>query len=400
MVRADTMKIGLDFCNLDPEFAGGVNTFAFGLARGLLATREPGEEFVLLVTDQNEAFLRRMFAKADVTFLNMPVTRLGNIVDSILFKLSWLVGNFRLRFWYDSILRAGLMRRIDKAVDVYVAPLTLLRWYGARAPALLCIHDIQQEYHPELFSFANRLRRWTPYRLSAWRAAGIQASSRYIHDCLVEKFRFVNPEKIFVIPEGVDVKSFGEGPDAMPASLGPVTDGGFVFYPAQIWAHKNHLLLVDALALYRDRTGTELPCVMTGRDYGFWPAVEARIRAHGLKQVRYLGRVSFEQLLWLYRHCLAVLALGLHESSSLPLREGAVFGKALIGLDIPPNREDSARFRIRLVDGAESLADAFLALSENGVVSAARENAALSRDFDWKGIAGEYRRILKQLVRT
>jgi glycosyltransferase involved in cell wall biosynthesis len=324
-------------------------------------------------------------------------------MDTLLFKLSWATREYRLRSWYDRIFRAALMRRIDEAIDVYAAPMTLLKWYGVRAPALLSIHDIQQEYHPEFFPWRDRIRRWAPYRASAWRAVIVQASSRYIKECLVEKFRFLQPEQVAVIPEGVDLDHFSvEGPDEMPPSLAGLRGKSFVFYPAQLWAHKNHLMLVDALARYRDRSGAEMPCVLTGGDYGFWPDIEARIQKRGLKQVHYLGRVSFEQLLWLYRNCAATLALGLHESSSLPLREGAVFGKVLICLDIPPNREAGEHFHVRLVDREDprDLANAFHALSQNsdGILEVARENAGLSRAFDWKGIASEYRRILKQMA--
>jgi glycosyltransferase involved in cell wall biosynthesis len=398
------MKLGVDLCDLSPDFVGGVNTFALGLVHGLIATREPGEQLVLLVTDRNEALLRGIFGGLDVTFLNTPVGRWRARMDTLLFKASWLTREYRLRAWYDRTFRAAIMRRIDDAIDAYVAPMTLLQWYGVRAPALLSIHDIQQEYHPEFFSWRDHIRRWAPYRASAWRAAVVQASSRYIKECLIEKFLFLKPDKVVVIPEGVDLGRFSiEGPDEMPPALTALRSGGFVFYPAQLWAHKNHLMLMDALALYRDETGVEMPCVMTGRDYGLWPDIRARLEKHGLKQVHYLGRVSFEQLLWLYRKCLATLALGLHESSSLPLREGAVFGKPLICLDIPPNREAAEHFHVRLVDrtNPRDLADALRALAENrgDVLNVAGENARLARDFDWKDIASEYRRILKEMVR-
>jgi len=399
------MKLGVDLCVLDPDYVGGINTFAFGLVHGLIATREPDEELVLLVTDRNEAMLRNMFASFDVAFLNTAASRWSARIDSLLFKASWLTREYRLRAWYDRIFRAALMHRIDNAIDAYVAPMTVLKWYGVRAPALLSIHDIQQEYHPEFFSWYDRIRRWAPYRASAWRAAAIQASSLYIKDCLIEKFLFVKPDKVIVISEGVDLERFSmEGPDEIPPSLTALRESDFVFYPAQLWAHKNHLMLMDALALYRDEAGVEMPCVMTGHDYGIWPDIRARMEKHGLKQVHYLGRVSFERVLWLYRNCLAVLALGLHESSSLPLREGAAFGKPLICLNIAPNREAGEHFRIRLVDRTDprDLADAFHALSANrdDILNAARQNVSLSRNFDWKDIASEYRRLLKQLVRV
>src|SRR4051812_28413547 len=101
----------------------------------------------------------------------------------------------------------------------------------------------------------------------------------------------MTPGKIVVISEGVDIDAFSKTKDEKPqADLKP---GDYIFYPAQLWQHKNHLMLVEALARYRDQSGAELTCVLTGGDYGHWPAIEARARARGLSQLLYLGRVSF-----------------------------------------------------------------------------------------------------------
>ena len=180
-----------------------------------------------------------------------------------------------LRHWYDRIFRAELMRRIDESIEVILAPMTLLQFYGLHKPSLLSIHDIQQEYHPEFFSWKQRVRRWAPYRLSAFQACKVQASSHYIKDCLLEKFSFLEAGKICVIEEGVDFDTFSNAGDEKPEGLTELGAEEFIFYPAQLWPHKNHLLLVDALARYREKTGSEIACVLSGSDYGRWPAIQA-----------------------------------------------------------------------------------------------------------------------------
>jgi glycosyltransferase involved in cell wall biosynthesis len=397
------MKIGVDLCDLDPTYTGGISSFAFGLISGLLAVRQQSDSLVILVTSRNEAFIREKFVGSDVSFLKLPLGWLARRTDSVLVLASWAFGNFKLRYWYDLIFRGSTMREIDEAVDTLLAPLAVLRFYGMRAPVLLSIHDIQQEYHPEFFSWRGRVSRWAPYRLSAWRAAKIQASSRYIKNCLIEKFSFMDAQKIVVISEGVDRGRFSlDAPDELPPELADLRSGEFVFYPAQIWPHKNHTLLVDALVRVREEAGIELPCVLTGRDYGYWLSLRDRIDTHGLKQIRYLGQVSFSRLLWLYRNCSAVLALGVHESSSLPVREGAVFGKVLIATDIPPNREVQEYLKVRLVDRTDAgdLAATLIGLLKdpNDIVTASLENASLVAHFDWIAIASKYYRILRQLV--
>ena len=398
------MRIGVDLCAWNAEYVGGVNTFAAGLVNGLIDTANSGDVIVLIVTRRNGPFLRERFSARGVEFLEISINRLAARINTTLSDISWAVGNFMLRHWYDRIFRAELMRRIDESIDVLLAPMTLLQFYGLHKPSLLSIHDIQQEYHPEFFSWKQRVRRWAPYRLSAFQACKVQASSHYIKDCLLEKFSFLEAGKICVIEEGVDFDTFSNAGDEKPEGLTELGAEEFIFYPAQLWPHKNHLLLVDALARYREKTGSEIACVLSGSDYGRWPAIQAYAQAHGLGRLHYLGRVGFAQLLWLYRNCRAVLALGMHESSSLPVREGAVFGKPLICLDIPPNREAASYLRINLVsgEGPECLAKALISLTAGDVgwFEASRENATLIRKLDWKKIAREYRLCAQSIIET
>jgi glycosyltransferase involved in cell wall biosynthesis len=392
------MRIGVDLCYLEPDYAGGLTSFSLGLVHGLQAIRAPGDRLMLFVVPRNEAHLRKEFSGHDVEFVSLPLGEWSWRIDAMTVLASWLLGNFLPRYWYDRIFRATTTRLIDDAADVMLAPMMLLRFFAARTPAMVSMHDIQQEYHPEFFTLRQRIARWAPYRLTAWRAARIQVSSNFIAQCLREKLAFLDPAKIVVIPESVDRDRFSlDAPAERPPELA-AHSGPFIFYPAQIWPHKNHLLLMDALARHRDQTGREIACILTGRDYGNWHRIRERIEALGLRQVHYLGQVSFPRLLWLYRHCVAVLALGMHESSCLPLREGAVFGKVLVGLDIPPNRETGEHLKILLVNDSESLARTLASLSDPAVVEAGRENTELVNCFDGRRIAGEYYRVLKTMV--
>ena len=289
-------------------------TFSLGISKGLIKIIRIPDTIVIIVSDKNEEALRSVFQGSPVSFLRISVGFWYRYANGALGVLAWAVRNFKLRWWYEKWFRADLMNRVDEYVDVVVVPITRLNFYALKAPSVLCIHDIQQEYYPEFFSFKERMSRWVSYRLSCWNAAAIQASSEYIKACLVEKFRFLKPEKIFVAYEGVDLEKFSvNAPSEKPNNIDGLAEDDFVFYPAQIWAHKNHMLLLEALAVFRSKHAYELPCVLTGQDAGYWGVVRSRIRELKLKRIYYLGRVRFGQVLWLYQNCKAVLALGLHE---------------------------------------------------------------------------------------
>jgi glycosyltransferase involved in cell wall biosynthesis len=396
------MKIGIDLFNFDPSYSGGVGTFALGIANGILERISVDDEIILLVSDRNEIEIRNLFKDRKVKFLTIPFPVWGRYVNRLLWMVSSAIGNYKLRSWYDSLLRRKICDQVDEAVNVIVAPLSLFSFYGFKSPSILCIHDIQQEYYPQLFTLNQRILRWPSYRLSCWKASCIQVSSNYIKQCILEKFQFVDEDFFLVAPEGVDLKLFSaDSPSQFPAALDKVENQPFLFYPAQLWPHKNHLLLIKALSAFRDAHGWEVNCVLTGADYGYWSILKEEIQRFNLNAVHYLGRLDFQELIWLYKNCSAVLALGYHESSSLPAREGAAFGRPIICSDIPPNRETSDLLYLMLVDKSDprSLADAIhdLFADMNSVLNKSHENIGRVRDLSWSRIAEIYLCKLREL---
>jgi glycosyltransferase involved in cell wall biosynthesis len=247
---------------------------------------------------------------------------------------------------------------------------------------------VQHEYYPENFSFLQLIGRWASYRLSLATAAKIQVSSLFIRDNILEKFSFVNLENLFLALEGVDLERFSDNsPDRAPAIDLLLRENSFIYYPAQLWPHKNHLALLESLATFKSATGYEYPCVLSGQDYGFHKKIQQRINELGLNKVFYLGKVPFDQLLWLYKNCAAILALGAHESSSLPIREGAPFGKPLIASKIPPNEEIKDLLNVELVDLSNKLElnEKLIQLGRNNsaLIQRGIENKNLIKKFDW-----------------
>jgi len=397
------VRIGIDLYGFYPTYSGGVSTFSLGLVQGILDNMSAGGDLVLLVSRENEIFLTKQFGEKNLRVLRIQTHPLARYINRIIWILSWIGREYRLRYWYEHWLRRRISRQIDSEVDALIVPTTVLNFYDLKVPTILCIHDIQQEYFPENFTIHQHMLRWATYRLSSARASKIQVSSCYIRDCLLEKFTFLSPHSFLVAPEGVDLERFStEAEYRHPKALAGLEHQGFIFYPAQIWKHKNHLLLMHSLVSFRKRMGFEIPCVLTGSDYGSWSDVERLRIALGLKSVFYLGPVEFPELLWLYKNCAVVLALGLHESSSLPVREGAAFGKPLICADIPPNIEASKYLHINLFqkDNPEALTDLLVLLNNksNDICRLAAQNVELVRTLRWVVVARLYLEQINYLL--
>ena len=105
---------------------------------------------------------------------------------------------------------------------------------------------------------------------------------------------------------------------------------GYLFYPAQFWAHKNHVRIIEALALLRAR-GKRLQAVFAGGDKGNRRHVERTVERLGLReQVRVLGFVPAPDMRGLYEGCSAVVMPTYFGPTNLPPLEAWTVGKPLV----------------------------------------------------------------------
>src|SRR5262249_8237555 len=131
------------------------------------------------------------------------------------------------------------------------------------------------------------------------------------------------PEKVMVVPMPSPAMTYREPtPAEVDALARRIGFQNFIFYPAQTWPHKNHLRLLEALKLLKDRAGIVVPLVSTGRLTHFFTEIEARSAALGLQdQVRFLGFVSEPEMRALYQLCTALVMPTRFEAASLPIWE-------------------------------------------------------------------------------
>lgn len=105
---------------------------------------------------------------------------------------------------------------------------------------------------------------------------------------------------------------------------------GYFFYPAQFWAHKNHIRILEALLILKEN-GIRFTVVFAGGDHGNRSYVEDFANQHNLNdQVRFLGFVAAEDMRGLYEGCKAVVMPTYFGPTNLPPLEAWMVGKPLI----------------------------------------------------------------------
>jgi glycosyltransferase involved in cell wall biosynthesis len=208
--------------------------------------------------------------------------------------------------------------------DVVLYPLSLALPRLGR-PSVVALHDVQHRDLPELFSAPERAWRRLTYELPAARSALVVVGSHHARDRLVSAAG-IDPRRVAVAPYGVDTERFRpDGPadeDALIAALG--ISEPFVYYPASLWRHKNHELLVDALALL----GEEAPLlVLTGSTFGRLEALERRAAERGVGQrLHHAGLVPAATVAALYRAARAVVVPSRYEGFGWPPLEAMACG--------------------------------------------------------------------------
>ena len=213
-------------------------------------------------------------------------------------------------------------------LDLWFCPITNLDPRHLPIPTVVTIADIQQEYYPEFFTRAELQARALMYGPSCQEATAIIAVSEFSKRCMVEKYSLV-PEKVHCVYEA-GVERVDD-----PASLLAVEElrpkyhlpGRYAFYPANMWPHKNHHLLLLALYRLRQVYGMSLSLVLTGDDLGQWGELEALARHFHLhKDIHYLGYVPADDLPGLYRGAALLLCPSLFEGFGIPLVEAMTLG--------------------------------------------------------------------------
>lgn len=108
-------------------------------------------------------------------------------------------------------------------------------------------------------------------------------------------------------------------------------DAGYFYYPAQFWAHKNHIRILQALVHLRKEKNWKPTVVFSGKDYGNLAHIKRYIKENDLEaQVKILGFVPSEDMRGLYENALAIVMPTYFGPTNLPPLEAWLTGTPLL----------------------------------------------------------------------
>ena len=204
----------------------------------------------------------------------------------------------------------------------------------------------------------------------------------------IEHFYGVSPERIRVLPlptpkfaiDGAVLNVEGR-----LAALG--LQRGYLLYPAQFWPHKNHVNLLQALRLLHDDYGLPYELVLVGSDHGNEAYVRKVVADLRLEQhVRFLGFITQEDLVAVYRGADALAYVSLFGPDNLPPLEAFALGCPVMASELPGAREQlgSAALLVR-PDSPREIAQAIKRLRDDNVLRESLREQGKRRAATWTG---------------
>ncbi len=217
--------------------------------------------------------------------------------------------------------------------DCYFDPLNALRptYIPKHVPVLGCVLDLQHMHHPTFFSDTENAMRLREYGYVFDRADLLVAISEF------EKRnfeRFYGVDGIHVAHlSGFMAEDAGLSRDDIAAARAQSCDAGrYLIYPAVPWVHKNHEILLQAIALLR-RRGLDVPIMLTNTGAKKDRVAELKAVAAQLDVSDLVRTESFlpeSTLLHYFVHSVGLVFPSLYEGFGIPLVDAMKLGVPIL----------------------------------------------------------------------
>ena len=338
--------MGLNLTWLVPGVVGGSEDYVVGLLGALAAdtgARSPDQPTPLAGRARPVLFVNGSFAPAHPDLVaafevvTAPVSGASKALR-VAADNTWLpraLGRSRL----DAVHHLG-----------GVVPFVGARRRAERA-RLVCVHDLQPLDLPENFGLVKRRFEAVAIPWSVRHADVVTTLGPWVAEGVADRFG-VAPDRFALVPPGATRPGATRPGAPRPGAALPAPDPGeraladravldslgvgdrpYFVYPAITYPHKNHAVLVAALARLAD-THPDAALVLCGGTAGAEEALAAAVAVSGVgERVVRPGRVSGDDLVALYRGASAMVFPSRYEGFGLPVLEAMQLGCPVIVAD-------------------------------------------------------------------
>ncbi|MFZ0455992.1 MAG: glycosyltransferase family 1 protein [Ignavibacteriaceae bacterium] len=326
------MKIGL-YIHHSTIKAGGIFTYSIGVLR-LLLSSEDIEKIYLIYSPgiRNELSDIIKHKKIESVEIDREIfyVKYPFMISFFLHDIYLLIKNY-----FPESNSFNFLKKLSFFINPYRFKLDRINFdilhvprqhspvYNLKRPIIITMHDVQELHFPEFFSSQERLQRAFDNKKSIEESKHIIVSFDHIKNDLIKYFR-VNNDKVSVCPPPFSSDWFAHNKftDLNEIKTRYNLKEEFILYPAATWPHKNHLALIEALNILRQK-GKNIQLICTGnkKEY-FKDVIQKRLIEFNLQEeIKFLGIVPESDLISLYKLTRLVVIPTLYEAGSGPLYE-------------------------------------------------------------------------------
>ena len=374
--------------------SGGVGQAILGLLRALGQLADGGELYTVVVESGDTMDWLRAYAGKNQRFVVKPRSFLQRVRR--LAERTWNAA------WPSSRHRAPVSNGFYESLGCQVLHFPHQKFIRTELATIYNPHDLLHVHYPEHFTRPAIAWREAVYSEACRAAHTVVVASNWVKNDCVQHFG-LNPDKVQIIPWGPPTQAYAEPTSDHMETLKLKYDlkQPFALYPAMTWPHKNHLGLLEALALLRDRDQLRVRLVCTGTIFEpFRPQIERRLDRLNLRsQVSFLGFVPEEDLRAVYRLCQFMVMPTLFESDSFPIYEAWSEGVPVTCSDVT-SLPDQVRDAALLFDPHQvaSISNAVRAMAGDEALRNRLRERGFERVkvFDWQKTAKAYRAVYRR----
>lgn len=355
--RSRRAIVAVDLVPLRPAGEnGGLKPALFTLIRAVAAEADDSLVFVFLTNSASHRQVRELARPQDILIC---------VLEDTTHPYLQLRAGPATEFKIVPPPPADFIRTID--ADLLYCPFGAATFHVPGIPTIALIVDLLHKDYPFTLTQAEISHRENYIRKTVSIATKIQCISRTGMGRLIEHYHVPRQVLFYTyLPVHVRLDDASDNPSTAGEQ---VSTRPFFFYPANLWLHKNHEILLLAFARYRHEAGeTAWDLVLTFQEDDRAKYLRSIAQTLGISDhVHFAGFVTERELRRLWQKAGALVFPSLHEGFGIPLLEAMHYGVPIVSGD-DFSLKEVAGDACRLVDARKpaSLARALLEVSTNG----------------------------------
>lgn len=292
-------------------------------------------DFVFFVfSSKNQEILKKYGIECHV----VPNTILAKIFK-VLHKSSLL---------YDLFFKLGILTSFEKTLKKYEIHLCYFLSPSPEAYYLKqhnYIFTMWDTSHREFMEFPEVNfkgvfeRREKFYSAVLKKAVAIISDSQYAKENLI-RYYGLNRERIYPCSFLPSVNAY-QKQEIDIFSKYKIVKQEYIYYPAQFWAHKNHVYIIDTLRILKDK-GYNIKAVFSGSNKGNLDHVLNYAKKQGVDHlIKYIGFAPNEEIYSLFYNSIALVMPTYFGTTNIPPLEAFAIGTPVIYSNLPDLREQT-----------------------------------------------------------